>query len=393
MKRTMLAIATALAMALSAAGCKDGDGHGHDKAAEAKKDEHKDENPNLIRVSDEELARAGIRTEALAEESLADAIVATATVEPNRERLAHVTPRLPGRIVSVGARLGDRVAQGRTLATLESMEAGEAQAAHAQAVAEAAVAEAAFQRAERLQAEQIIPAKEHQRARGDHEKARAQLQAAADKLRMLGMAPSGGTGAQARATFPVPSPLAGVVIERKAVLGELAKPDEPLFTVADLSTVWVEADIAEAQIARVRVGAEARARVAAFAEETFLGKVNHLGAVLNKETRTVKAIIQLDNAKGLLRPQMFASVSIRTGGERKVLAVPEGAVTLVQGLPTVFIEEAAGFEARPVELGERFNGRVVVKSGVKPGELVAHEGVYALKARLLKGQLGDGHGH
>lgn len=207
------------------------------------------------------------------------------------------------------------------------------------------------------------------------------------------MAPSGGNGAQSRATFPVPAPLAGVVIERKAVLGELAKPDEPLFTVADLSTVWVEADIPEAQIARVRVGAEARARVAAFPEETFAGKVNHLGAVLNKETRTVKAIIQLDNARGLLRPQMFASVSIRTGGERKVLAVPEGAVTLVRGLPTVFIEEAAGFEARPVELGERFNGRVVVKSGIRPGELVAHEGVYALKARLLKGQLGDGHGH
>jgi len=393
MKRKMLAIATALAMALLAAGCKDGDGHGHDKAAEAKADEHKDENPNLVRVSDDELARAGVRTEALAEESLADAIVATATVEPNRERLAHVTPRLPGRIVGVGAKLGDRVAQGRTLATLESMEAGEAQAAYAQAAAEAAVAESAHQRAERLHAEQIIPAKEHQRARGDHEKARAQLQAAADKLRMLGMAPSGGKGAQSRATFPVPAPLAGVVIERKAVLGELAKPDEPLFTVADLSTVWVEADIAEAQIARVRVGAEARARVAAFPEETFAGKVNHLGAVLNKETRTVKAIIQLDNARGLLRPQMFASVSIRTGGERKVLAVPEGAVTLVRGLPTVFIEEAAGFEARPVELGERFNGRVVVKSGIKPGELVAHEGVYALKARLLKGQLGDGHGH
>lgn len=393
MNGKLSAIAALLAAALLAGGCTGGDDHGHGKEAGAKKDEHKDENPNLIRVADEELSRAGIRTEALAEESLADAIVATATVEPNRERFAHVMPRLPGRIVSVGAKLGDRVAQGKALAMLESMEAGEAQAAYAQAAAESAVAESAFQRAERLHAEQIIPTREHQRARGDHEKARAQLQAAADKLRMLGMAPSGGSGAQARAIFPVTAPLAGVVIERKAVLGELAKTDEALFTVADLSTVWLEADIAEAQLARVRVGAEAKARVAAYPDEAFTGKVNHLGAVLNKETRTVKAIIQLDNAKGLLRPQMFATVSIRTGGERKVLAVPEGAVTLVRGQPTVFIEEAAGFEARTVDLGERFNGRVVVKSGVKPGELVAHEGVYALKARLLKGQLGDGHGH
>jgi cobalt-zinc-cadmium efflux system membrane fusion protein len=176
-------------------------------------------------------------------------------------------------------------------------------------------------------------------------------------------------------------------------MGELAKADEALFTVADLSTVWVEADIPEAQLGKVRVGSVARARVAAFPDQVFQGKINHLGAMLNKETRTVKAVIQLDNSKGLLRPQMFASVSIETGGGRKVLAVPESAVTLVQGLPTVFVEEAAGFEPRPVDLGERFNGRVVVKSGVKADELVVHEGVYALKARFLKSQIGEGHAH
>lgn len=392
MNGNLFGIAALFAVALLAGGCQGGDVHDHGQDKAAAKDAHQ-EGEGLVKLSDEALSRAGVRTEALAEEVLNETITTTASVEPNRERLAHVVPRLPGRIVGVGAKLGDRVPQGRTLATLESMEAGDAQAAYAQAAAEAGVAEAAFQRAGRLQAEQIIPAKEFQRAQGDYEKARAQLQAAEGKLRMLGIAPSVERGAPVRATFPVPAPLAGVVIERKAVLGELARADEPLFTVADLSTVWVEADIAEAQLARVKVGAEARARVAAFPDEVFEGKVNHLGAMLDKETRTVKAIIQLDNARGLLRPQMFASVSIRTGGARKVFAVPESAVTLVQGLPTVFVEEAAGFEARPVELGERFNGRVVLKSGVRPGELVAHEGVYALKARLLKGQLGDGHGH
>lgn len=392
MKTHGIAGAMLIAAALLLGGCDKGHGESHKDAAkgEHKEDEHKE---GLVQLTDEELARAGVRTEPLAEEQLSETITTTATIEANRERIAHVVPRLPGRVTSVTAKLGDRVTQGQALAVLESMEVGEAQSAYSQAAADAAVAEAAFKRGERLHAEQIIPAKEHQRAQAEYEKARAQMQAASDKLRMLGITPSADRSSQARATFPLQSPLAGTVIERKAVMGELAKEDEPLFTIADLSTVWLEADIPEAQLSKVRVGSLARARVAAYPEQAFQGKVNHLGAMLNKETRTVKAIILLDNAKGLLRPQMFASVTIETGGTRKVLAVPESAVTMVQGLPTVFVEESAGFEARPVELGERFNGRVVVKSGIKPDELVVNEGVYALKARLLKGQLGDGHGH
>jgi len=362
---------------------------GHEEAD--KHEKHEDE--GLVKLTDEEAARAGIRTQPLAEEPFSETLVATATVEANRERIAHVLPRLPGRIVSVSAKLGDRVVQGKPLAILESMEVGEAQSAYSQASSDTAVAEAALKRIERLHAEQIVPAKEYQRAKGDYDKARAQAQAASDRLRMLGITPSAERSAETRATFPLQSPLAGTVIERKAVMGELAKADEALFTVADLSTVWVEADIPEAQLGKVRVGSVARARVAAFPEQAFQGKINHLGAALNKETRTVKAVIQIDNSKGLLRPQMHASVSIETGGARKVLAVPESAVTLVQGLPTVFVEQAAGFEPRAVELGERFNGRVVVKSGVKPDELVVHEGVYALKARLLKSQIGEGHAH
>ncbi|HEX7073702.1 MAG TPA: efflux RND transporter periplasmic adaptor subunit, partial [Hyphomicrobiaceae bacterium] len=287
----------------------------------------------------------------------------------------------------------DSVKQGQTLATLESIEAGEAYAAYRQALAEANVAKSAYERAERLHKEQIIPGKEYQRARGEYEKTQATIEAAAAKLRMLGIEPAEAGKEAAASTFPVKAPLSGTVIERKAVLGELAKTDEALFVVADLSRVWLIANIGEADLGRVRTGSVARARIPSQPNEVFQGKVNHLSSVLDKETRTASAIIELDNSKGLLRPQMFATVEIESGAARKVLAVPESAVTLVQGLPTVFVEEAAGFEARPVELGDRSGGSVVLKSGVKPGELVATEGIYALKARLLKSQIGEGHAH
>lgn len=392
--RFMVAIITA-ATALGGCGGPDRPAEAKGKVAEKRSqtekggaEEHRDE--GLIKLSDEELSRAGVKVAAAEEEQLATTLTVTATVAANQERVAHVLPRFSGRVVNVNAKLGDRVKQGQILAALDSIEAGEAQSAYAQAAADAAVAKAAFDRAERLNADQIIPAKEYQRARADYEKTRAQLRAAEDRLRAFGVAPG---GKERLGVTPVVSPLAGTVIERKAVLGELAKPEEALFIVADLSQVWLEANIAESQLGQVRPGARAQARLTAYPDRTFEGKVRHVAALLDKETRTGKAIIELGNGEGLLRPMMFANVAIETGRGGKVLAVPESAVTLVQGIPNVFIEEAGGFEARPVELAERSNGKVVIRSGVKAGELVVTEGTYALKARLLKSQISEGHGH
>lgn len=381
-----LRIAAAVLAFATIAGCGRGE-NGSAARGEAKAPEQHAEE-NLLKLSQEELARAGIRTAPLAAERLAGSFSFTATVQANPERLANVAPRVSGRIVSAGAKLGDRVRQGQTLAVLDSIEVGEAQSTYAQTAAEAAVAKAAFERAERLVQEQVVPAKEYQRARGEYERTQAQLRAATEKLKMLGVS---SPGAGAISSFPLIAPLSGTVIERRAVIGELAKPEDRLFVVADLSRVWVEANVPEGQLAHVRTGALAQASVAAYPDQVFPGKVNVVGAVFDKDTRTAKAIIELNNAKGLLRPNMFANVAIQTGETRELLAVPELAVTLVQGVPTVFVREGQGFEARPVELGERLGGKVVIKSGLAPGEDVVTEGVYALKARMLKSQIGDSH--
>jgi cobalt-zinc-cadmium efflux system membrane fusion protein len=229
--RTSL-IAAALIALVSAAGCGEKHEDEHAKGKEAR--EHKDE--GVIKLSDAEASRAGIRTEALEEQEVTETVELTATVEPNRERIAHVAPRLPGRIVAVGARLGDAVKQGQALATLESIEVGEAYSAYAQAASEARVAKTAFERAERLHAEQIIPGKEYQRAQGEYEKARVQAQTAAEKLKMLGISTSDAAKGAPVSRFPVTSPLTGTVIEREAVLGELAKPEESLFVAFHITT-------------------------------------------------------------------------------------------------------------------------------------------------------------
>nr|WP_288119587.1 efflux RND transporter periplasmic adaptor subunit [Thiomonas sp.] len=339
----------------------------------------------LLALSAEEAQRAGIKVQKLELQEKAEQVTVTATIQANQDRLAHVAPRVPGRIVKVSASLGDRVKAGQALAVLDSIELGEARSSYLQAASEDAVAQAGFERAQRLQADNIIPEKEFLRARAEHEKTRAALRAAADKLRMMGVDPAKLSGS----TFPVVAPFAGTVIEKKAVLGELAPVDQSLFTVADLSVLWIEANLFEKDLARVRPGAQARITVSAYPGEVFKGHLTYISSVVDRESRTVKARVEVPNPDGRLKPEMFATAAIHTGSSVKALLLPEDAVLLLQGQPTVFVAESGGFEPRAVEVGERAQGYAVLKSGVAAGESVVVSGAYALKARLLKSQIGD----
>lgn len=362
-----------------------------EKMEPANKDTPQPEKPEekggekLLALSDEEAQRAGIKVQKLELQKKTEQIVVTATIQANQDRLAHVAPRVPGRIVKVNASLGDHVKSGQTLAVLDSIELGEARSAYLQAASEAAVADAGFARAQRLNADNIIPEKEFLRARAEHDKARASLRAAADKLRMMGVDPA----RLSDSTFPVVAPFAGTVIEKKAVLGELAPVDQSLFTVADLSTLWIEANLFEKDLAKVRPGAQASVTVSAYPDEVFKGRLTYISSVVDKDSRTVKARVEVPNPDGRLKPEMFATAAIQTGSSVKALLLPEDAVLLVQGQPTVFVAEKGGFEPRAVEIGERAQGRVVIKSGVEAGEAAVVSGAYALKARLLKSQIGD----
>jgi cobalt-zinc-cadmium efflux system membrane fusion protein len=304
--------------------------------------------------------------------------------------LAHVAARIEGRFTSVPAKLGDKVRTGQTLATLDSVAVGEAHAAWNQADAELGIAEADFKRAESLNAEEIIPRKDYLRAKADRDKAAASLRAAADRLRLLGGSPNAsGTAVSA---FAVTAPFSGTIIEKKATLGELASPSEPLFRIANLSRVWIQADLPESALAKVRIGANAKVTVPAYPNEVFAGRVGHIGASLDKETRTVAARVEVANADGRLKPEMFATATIEVAGDkREAISLPDAAIVLMDGKPTVFVYAQGAYEAREVEPGERISGRTVLKSGLMAGDQVVTSGTYALKARKLKSQLGHGH--
>jgi len=394
-----LAVLIAVGTTLSACG----DDHGHEKGADKKAgevhakegDKHDDHGSSggALKLSDNEINAAGIQVAQVAETEVSDAVRVTAVVRPHPSRVARVAPRVPGRVVAVRASLGDRVARGQTLVVLDSIELGEARGAYQQARAELTIAQANYDRIEKLVAEEIIASKEKLRALADLEKARAAERASRGRVQMLGGAASqpdtGGVS-----TFAVTAPFAGVLIEQNdAAVGALAQPDKPLFTVADLSVVSVEGSLHEQDLRRVTPGAVAEVTVAAFPDTTFKGKVDHISAVMDTETRTIPVRIQVANQDGRLRPEMFATAVIPSSEKVRVIALPNDAVVLMQGVTTVFVEGPQGFEPRVVQTGERTASAVTIKSGLKPGEMAVVAGAYALKARSLKSQLGSGHAH
>jgi cobalt-zinc-cadmium efflux system membrane fusion protein len=358
--------------------------------AEAKPAEASHEEAPL-KLSPEERARAGIKVEALKAGPVADAVEVTATIQPDQDRFARIAAPVEGRIVSVAAPLGASVRAGQPLAVLESVALGDASSTLTAALAAHRIAEADFKRAEALQAEEIIAQKDYLRARAELDKSGAELRAAEDRVRVLGADPS--SAGRSGARLAVSAPFAGTVVARKATVGELASPTEPLFAIADLSKVWIEANLTEAMLARVHQGAQAAVSVVAYPRERFEGHVTYVAGMLDKDSRTVVARIEVDNKDGRLKPEMFATARIDAGTQatRELLVVRDDAVVLLQGQPTVFVTKGEGFEPRPIDPGEKVGGRTIVKSGLVAGDELVVSGAYALKARLLKSQIGDEH--
>ncbi|MCU6435290.1 efflux RND transporter periplasmic adaptor subunit [Undibacterium sp. Jales W-56] len=336
-----------------------------------------------LKLSAEEIAAAGIKTSVLQSTELRAEITVTATIGANQDRFASIAPRVSGKVAKVMASLGDSVKAGQPLALIDSIEAGEAQSTYAQAVTEMTVASAAAERAEKLRADQIIPQKDALRAQADLAKARAVLRAATERRHALGL--SGKSGDPS--VFAVAAPFAGTVVEKKAVLGELAQPDKHLFAIADLSNVWIETNLFEKDIDKVKVGVPATVTVNAYPGQSFRGKVTYISSVMDKETRTVGARVEVPNVDGKLKLGMFASAAIQTTGAVKELMMPEDAVVLIQGQPTAFVQDGHGFASRAVQVGEKIHGQVIIKGGVRAGETIVSVGAYALKAKMLKSQI------
>lgn len=376
------------------AGHKDEKG-GHDEGKEEKEkkeehDEHGEE--KLVKMSAEVQKQSGVVVAPAKKQRLAGVISATGKVEANADRIAHVSPRIPGKIVAVRSSLGDSVAAGQVLVTLDSVELGEALNRYHQSRTKLALAQSNMDRIKVLVDKKIAARKEILQAETDYKTAQTELHTDEERLSLYGINLSDlKSDNHKKPLLPVRSPIGGVITEKHAIVGELSDPSKSLYTVADLSSVWVLVDIHEKDLAKVRRGQAATVIVGAFPDKKFRGRITYLADLVDEATRTVKARVEVPNPGRKLKPEMFATVELAIAADAPpVLAVPEEAVLELDGKKVIFVaEKETEFEPRVVELGRTVGGMVEVVSGLKEGERYATKGAFTLKSELKKEELED----
>lgn len=318
-----------------------------------------------------------------------DEFTAPGSIEVNPNRVSKVLLPVAGRVTEVLVRFGDAVQKDQILLRVESPEADEAASAYLQAEGGLAQTNSALHKAQtdldRVQdlfkgdaiAKKDVIAAETAvtQAKAVRQQAEAALQQAKARLELLGLAPGG-----FRQKIAVRSPLSGKITEMTAVAGEYRNDlSAPLMTVADLSTVWVSADVPESSIRLVKVGERFDVTLSAFPGETFQSRVARIADSVDPETRTIEVWAELANPHGRFRPDMFGEVR-HIESFHRVPVVPVSAVIQAQKRTIVYRELSKGrFAQTDVQVGNRSGDRIPVLSGMQAGDRVVVDGAMLLR--------------
>jgi cobalt-zinc-cadmium efflux system membrane fusion protein len=354
---------------------------------------HKEE-ANAIHLTEDMVRDLRISTATVVERSGASEATVLGEVAADQARYAEVAPSTAGQIVRVLAETNAPVTPGTPLAELRSTELGRTRADFVSAEARRELARQTLDRKRALAEERIVPVREVQEAEAAFRAAEADVRATTTALQALGI--SDGGPSEDGSLFLVRSPLAGRVLERRAVLGQYASPTTLLFTIADLSRVWVIGQAFERDAVNVRVGSTAHITLAALPGQEFDGRVALVGRQVDAGSRTIPIRIEVANRTGALRPGMSASSRLEVvGTSQTTLAVPAAALQRVGDRWLAFVPKGPHeYEMRPVGRGRDLGNDVEVVSGLRAGETVVVEGAFLLKAEAEKrAGGGDEHGH
>jgi len=295
---------------------------------------------------------------------------ANGTVNPDVTKTIHVTSLGSGRVVDLKVRLGDYVKKGQVLLVISSPDLGTANSDYQKAKADEELSRKALERAQQLYAHGAFAEKDLETAQDADDKAKVDLRTTGERVRLLGGDPD-----RPGQLIPLRAPVSGTIVEQNVAGFEGVKSldNTPnLFTIADLSDVWIVCDVYENDLGEIKVGDSAEIRLNAFPDKIFQGKINDISRVLDPNTRSAKVRIVLGNPDGALRPGMFAVARFRSRKSRARLLVPTTAIMRLQDKDWVFRKEGDR-KFRRVEvhtLGATPEGMQEIADGVSPGEEV-----------------------
>jgi cobalt-zinc-cadmium efflux system membrane fusion protein len=367
-------LSTLLLLFVSTATLGQEDEHGHAE----------EEETGAVELSPEERSAAGISTASVSFRGLSERVTTPAEVVVNAYESASVTTRITAQVIKRHVKLGDEVSASQPLVTLSSVDMADAQGA-------LIIADQEWQRVRELGKAAVSARRyvEAEIARGQaFAKVLAYGMTSAQAEKLL----TSGSAALATGEFVLLAPQQGTVLSDEFVVGELIEPGRVLFNISDESTLWVEASTVPSDLTHFEVGAAAR--IAHGDGHWINGRVIQIHHQLDETTRRQGLRIEVDNKDDHLHPGQFVEAEISTGEGPTVLAVPSEAITLIDGVPTVFLAEGEHeLHPQPIVVGVSAGGWVEVITGLAEGDEIAISGVFHIKSLLLKSSLGEGHAH
>jgi cobalt-zinc-cadmium efflux system membrane fusion protein len=335
---------------------------------------------DLIRFSDAFAKRAGITAERVAIAKLSPFVTVVGTLTYDPHRFASIGARIHGRVRRVSKYQGDAVKRGDVLVEIESAELGRAEAQVLATRAKEKAAGAEAKRERYLADAKITPERDAELAQAGYEAAHAERIAAERALEALG-----GDLRTHSGVLRLHSPISGHVVRSEATIGRTVEPTETLYDVAELSSLWVELRVFERELGGIHVGNAVEITWPG-ADHVIDGKVDHVGEIIDLDTRTAPVRVVASNPRGELRPGQSVTARIHVDSSATgTLTIPRAALSRVDGKPTVFVlHDANTVEPRAVTIGPEDADRVAIREGLQEGARVVTTGMFALKSELFR---------
>lgn len=375
-----------------------GEAHKHEEGEAPH--EHDETAGPLVTLTAVERANVGLKTVSAEVRALEDVRRLPGVMKAAPDRVAFVTSRTPGKVVTIHAPLGARVRKGTDVIEVQSAEVEKLETDLLQAENHLRLAQAEADRARAIVEKGIGARKELTTAESQLQGVKNEIEGLMRQLQLLGVAPEG--IAQVRrervvTILHIAAPIDGIVVERPAVVGQAVEPTTPLLKLVDTSVLIAQGAAPEDLLRELRVGQPVRVTVSAYPGQRFEGRLTFIHPQIDPERRVAHVWAEIRNPGGELKEDMFAQLSVVVGGGPKTLVIPTAALMSEGGLEFVFTETPAGFKRTPVLVGARTDQHVEIKQGLSPGTKVVTDGkrqVYTvfLAARSGAPALG-GHTH
>ena len=372
---------------------------GAEKPAGEKAEDHAAE--GQIKMSAEQAAAQEITTAPVQGGTLSRHLMAPGTITPDTDRIARVPARVVGTVAEMLKRLGDPVKKGEVVAVLDSREVADAKSEYLTAMVQSDLQKVNFERQQRLLASAAASQAAFDNAKAVFQENQLRVDLARQKLSALGLNAAEVAAAQKRdeATpnastlrqYELRAPISGRIVERKVDVGTaVGKEGDPadVYTVADLSTVWIELAVPTSDLDEVREGARVTVNRGG---RSVQGKVVFVSPLLNADTRSARVVVSLPNQDMAWRPGTYVTAEVETETDRVPVRVTKAALQTVEGKRVVFVRTDEGFEKREVELGRADDDAYEVVSGLRAGEDIAVANTFLLKAELGKSEAGHDH--